>query len=144
MSGPVLSSTAGVVFSQPIGWPLLSVPDEAGRLYYPDLAASVRQRIEAILRTAPGEQLMHPEFGAGVEQLIHEPNTNQLRNRTRARIEEHLSLYEPRILLDQVVVTASDDQRELLIAIAYRLRSTGLASQISARVPLTASVPAAA
>lgn len=141
MTGPVLSSTAGVTFAQPIGWPLLAVPDEAGRLRFPDLATSVRQRIEVILRTAPGEQLMHPEFGAGIEQLIHEPNMHALRTRTQARIEDHLAAYEPRIVLDQVVVTASEDQRELLIAIAYRIRSTGVATQLSARVPIADALP---
>ena len=42
MSGPVLSSSAGVRFADPIGWPLMPVPDADGRLGYPDLATSVR------------------------------------------------------------------------------------------------------
>ena len=136
MSGPVLSSTAGVTFTQPIGWPLLPLPDEGGRLRYPDLATSVRQRIEVILRTAPGEQLMRPEFGAGLEQLVHAQNTVQLQAATQTRIIEHLVRYEPRMIVDQVLVSASDDQRDLNIAIAYRIRATGVAAQISASVPL--------
>lgn len=137
MAGPVLSSTTGVTFRQPIGWPLLPLPDDTGRLAYPDLATSIRQRIEIILRTAPGEQLMHPEFGAGLEQVVHAQNTVQLRSQTQARIEENLAIYEPRIILDQVLVSASDDQRELIVAIAYRIRATGVAAQISASVPLS-------
>jgi uncharacterized protein len=137
MSGPVLSSATGVTFAPPIGWPLMPLPDEGGRLRYPDLAASVRQRIEVILRTAPGEQLMRPQFGAGLEQLVHAQNTPQLQTATQARIIEHLSLYEPRMIVDQVLVSASDDQSELNIAIAYRIRATGVAAQISASVPVS-------
>lgn len=136
MAGPVLSSAAGVRFPQPIGWPLLTVPDADGRLHYPDLAASVRQRIEAILRTAPGEQLMRPAFGVGLERLLHEPNTLALRSGVEASIAEHLEAFEPRILLDRIVVTEGEDRVSLLITIAYRLRATGVAGQISAQVPL--------
>ena len=51
-----------------------ALPDEHGRLDWPDLAASVRQSIRIILSTRPGEQLMRPEFGAGLDRLLHAPN----------------------------------------------------------------------
>jgi uncharacterized protein len=139
MSGPVLSSTAGVRFVEPIGWPLLPLPDEGGRLRFPDLPTSIKQRIECILRTTPGEQLMHPEFGAGLERIVHAQNTTALRQQVQALIEEHLAAYEQRILVDQVLVTASDDSRELRVAIAYRIRATGMVAQLSAAVPLSAT-----
>lgn len=41
-----------------LGWPLFPLPDEHGRLDWPDLEASVRQSIRVILSTRPGEQLM--------------------------------------------------------------------------------------
>ncbi len=136
MSGPVLSSTAGVRFAEPIGWPLLPVPDADGRLGYPDLATSVRERIEAVLRTAPGEQLMRPTFGAGLETLIHQPNTLALRSGLEERIGDQLSAFEPRILIDRIVVAEGPDQNSLLVTVAYRLHATGLPGRISAQVPL--------
>lgn len=139
MSGPVLSSSAGVCFGDPIGWPLLPVPDANGRLAFPDLATSVRERIEAILRTAPGEQLMRPEFGVGLERLLHQPDTLALRNDVAARIGEHLAAFEPRILIDRIIVEEGQEPTLLTITIAYRLRATGAAGQISAQVPLGAA-----
>jgi uncharacterized protein len=136
MAGPVFSTSAGTRFAQPIGWPLFVVPDAGGRLNYPDLETSVRERIEVILRTAPGEQLMRARFGVGLEQMIHRPNTLQLRSAVEVRIGEHLAAYEPRIMVDRIVAIAGDDQRSLLITIAYRIRTTGIAGQISAQVPL--------
>ena len=136
MSGAVLSSTSGVQFAEPIGWPLMPVPDDGGRLNYPDLATSVRERIEAILRTAPGEQLMRPSFGVGLERVLHEPNTLALRGNLEERIGEHLKAFEPRILIDRIIVAEGDDSASLLVTIAYRLRATGVAGRISAQVPV--------
>jgi uncharacterized protein len=139
MAGPVISSETPAVFAQPIGWPLCPVPDAHGRLAWPDLATSVRQRIEAILRTAPGEQLMHPEFGAGLEQVLYQPNTPQLHAIVRDHIQQFLAAYEPRIILQDVAVDPTEDRSELMVTIAYRLRATGAPALLSARVPLAAS-----
>jgi hypothetical protein len=105
---------------------------------FPDLDASVRQRIECVLRTSPGEQLMRPRFGAGLELLIHQPNTTQVRSQLQQAIEQHVRVYEPRINVDRVDVAPGRDLRELNVTIAYRIRATGIASQVSARVPVGA------
>lgn len=139
MSGPVLSTSTGTRFGEPIGWPLLAVPDANGRLAFPDLAASVRQRIEVILRTAPGEQLMRPEFGVGLERLLHQPDTLTLRSEVAARIGEQLAAFEPRIIIDRILAEEGREPTLLSITIAYRLRATGAAGQISAQVPLGAA-----
>jgi phage baseplate assembly protein W len=136
MSGPILTSSRGMDVRPPICWPLLPVPDEEGRLRFPDLEASVRQRIEAVLRTSPGEQLMRPAFGAGLERLVHQPNTTEVRARTQEALVQHIGLYEPRIVLDRVEVNPGTDPRELLVTVAYRIRASGVATAISARVPV--------
>ena len=110
----------------PIGWPLLSVPDEHGQLGYPDLAESVRQTIRAILSTRPGEQLMRPDFGAGLELLLHEPNSIATRRRIRELVQSSLARWEQRILLDRVEVwEVADEPTHVRIEIAYRLARTG-------------------
>jgi phage baseplate assembly protein W len=139
MAGPVLSSSRAPAARPPLCWPLLPVPDADGRLLFPDLETSVRQRIEAVLRTSPGEQLMRPAFGGGLERLIHQPNTVEVRARTQDALVQHVSAYEPRILLDRVEVKAGEDPRELLVTIAYRIRATGAAGAVSARVPVGAA-----
>jgi phage baseplate assembly protein W len=111
---------------RPIGWPLLPLPDENGQLSYPSLEQSVRQTIEVILRTRPGEQLMRPDFGAGLDLFLHEPNDDDTRRRIRERIAESLGRFEPRIQLDRVDVDEVDGRpAHVRIEIAYRLRRTG-------------------
>jgi len=116
----------------PIGWPLLPVPDAAGQLNWPSaLDVSVRQRIRVILSVRPGELMFHPEFGAGLDALIHQPNTLQLRRDIVDRISENLQRWEPRIEVDRVdVEEVEQSPTQLRVNIAYRLRRTGRSQQI--------------
>ena len=139
MSGPILTTARGTTFRPPLCWPLLPVPDADGRLAFPDLATSIRQRIEAVLRTSPGEQLMRPQFGAGLELLIHQPNTNSVRAKAHEAITNAINTYEPRVVLDHVDVAPGSDPSQLSVTIAYRVRATGTAEQISANVPVGAA-----
>lgn len=120
----------------PRGFPLLPVPDADGCLAWPDPAQSVREMIEVILRTAPGEQLMRPRFGAGLEALLHAPNTLTTRARAHDTIVAALKAWEPRILLDRVEVEPSADGREMFVTIAYRLAMTGSPAALQARIPV--------
>ena len=139
MPGPVLTSDRGLALRPPLCWPLLPVPDDRGRLTYPDLETSVRQRIEAILRTSPGEQLMRPEFGAGLERAIHMPNNTGFRSELQRRISSHVRAYEPRVVVDRVEVSSAPDPSVLLVTIAYRIRQLGIATAISVAVPVGGS-----
>lgn len=138
MAGPILTSSQGAVFRAPICWPLMPLPDADGRIAFPDIETSIRQRIESVLRTNPGEQLMRPQFGAGLELLIHQPNTTEVRARTQENVMQHVRAFEPRIVLDRVDVEPGRNLGELLITIGYRIRATGTAATVSARVPVGA------
>lgn len=122
---------------QPIGFPLLPVPDDDGRLSYPGLEESVRQSIQIVLRTRPGEQLRHPEFGAGLETFLHEPNTLATRRRIRDRIEESLRRWEPRVVLDLVEVREVESAPAAVrVEISYRLRRTGAPQHVGLTMEL--------
>lgn len=136
MSGPILTSSRGAQIRPPLCWPLLPVPDETGRLHFPDLETSVRQRMEAVLRTGPGEQIMRPHFGAGLERAIHRPNNAGVRAELQRDIGAHIRAFEPRIALDQVDVVAGDDPSLLVVTIAYRIRQLGVATAMTVSVPV--------
>ncbi len=136
MSGPILTSSRGAQIRPPLCWPLLPLPDEDGRLHFPDLETSVRHRIEAVLRTSPGEQLMRPYFGAGLELAIHKPNNAGVRAELQRDIAAHTGAFEPRILLDRVDVEPGDDPSVLMVTIAYRIRQIGVATAMTVSVPV--------
>ncbi len=136
MIGPLLTGGKSQRPKVGVGWPLLAVPNVDGGIDWPDAATSVKQMIEIILRTTPGEQLMRPRFGAGTEALIWQPNTLTTRARAQEAILAALEDFEPRIVIDQVDVDEGADPRELAITIAYRLSLTGQPAVVSALVPV--------
>jgi Bacteriophage baseplate protein W len=124
MTGPYLPP-------EPIGWPLLPLPDEQGRLMFPTLEQSVREAIRVILSTRPGEQLMRPGFGGGLAEFLQEPNTLSTRRAIHDAVIQSLTRWELRIDVDRVdVLEIPDRADELRVEIAYRLRRTGAARQL--------------
>ena len=110
-----------------IGWPLLPTPDADGTLAYPAaLAESVRQQLQVILSTVPGEQLMRPDFGAGLTDFIGEPDTVTTRRRVYDRVTESIARWEPRVEVNRVDVDDFPGRPgSLRIEVGYRLVRTG-------------------
>jgi Bacteriophage baseplate protein W len=96
-------------YQDPIGWPFLPFPQTGGQLTYPNLERSVRDSIRIILATRPGEQLMRPRFGAGLQNFLDEGNTVALRRQIQTTILESLQNYENRITVDAVDVDPVTD-----------------------------------
>ena len=112
----------------PIGWPLLPLPDASGQLNYPTIDQSVRQMIRVLLQTRPGEQLMRPNFGAGLQNYLNEPNNLTTRRRIQDAIAGALDQWEPRILVDRLdILEVPDAPGSVRVEIAYRIRRTGTA-----------------
>lgn len=115
----------------PVNWPLLGVPDSDGQLHYPSWEESVRQSIKIILQTSPGERVMRPSYGAGLERYLHEPNTLTTRRRIRDLVSNSLERWESRILLDRVDVWEKEARPHAVrIEIVYRLRRTNQTQQM--------------
>ena len=120
-----------------IGWPLLPLPDDSGAIAYPTLEDSVRQTIRAMLSTRPGEQLMRPDFGAGIELFLHQPNDLATRRQIRDSIDNALKRWEARILVDSIEVwEVADEPMRVRVEIRYRLARTGAPAQMTLTVQL--------
>lgn len=120
-----------------LNWPLLAVPDAHGRLAWPTLEVSIAHAIRIILSTRPGEQLMRPSFGGGLDRLLHEPNTVATRRALRDLVQESLARFEKRILLDAVEVwEVPGEPAQVRVDIAYRVARTGAPAQMAVNVQL--------
>ena len=118
----------------PIGWPFLPVPEE-GAIRYPTLELSVRDSIRIILTTRPGEQLMKPFFGAGLQNFLDEGNTLAVRREIQSAILNSLQQYEKRITVDAVDVTTVDGSpTEIHVQIRYRMLRTNAPGQIGVKM----------
>jgi phage baseplate assembly protein W len=117
-------------YRDPIGWPFLPLPVD-GVLSYPTLEQSVRDAIRIILTTRPGEQLMTPFFGAGLQNFLDEGNTVAMRRQIQGTILSALQKYENRITVDAVEVNTIDGApSQIAVQIHYRELRTNTSRQL--------------
>jgi phage baseplate assembly protein W len=79
----------------------------------------VRQSIETILDTEPGERIMLPGFGCGLRRYLMAPNTVSTRAAIQQDVDAALSTWEPRIRLVEVSVTPGALPTMVWIGISY-------------------------
>lgn len=125
------------VLPEPVNWPLLGVPDTDGRLRYPSYEESVRHSIKIILQTVPGERIMRPNFGAGLEQFLHQQNTLTTRRQIKDLITSSITRWEKRVVIDRVDVWELEDRPDTVrIEIVYRLKLNNQAQQMGITMEL--------
>jgi uncharacterized protein len=106
------------------GWAYPVGPDGDGDVAMSAHEEDIRQAIRIILATSPGERVMRPEFGAGLQALTFEPLSATTAALARHHVEEALISWEPRIDSIAVDVTLDPPRGRLLIEIRYRVRTT--------------------
>lgn len=109
-----------------VGWSF-PVKPVAGRLRYARFEEDIEQAIQLILLTGRGERLMLPEFGAGMRQMVFEPNSAMTRARIAEAVRKALTDWEPRIDVERADVTEGDAPNEVLIHVDYVVRATNTA-----------------
>ena len=83
----------------------------------------IRDLIEQVLLTSPGERVNRPTFGSGLLQLVFAPNSDALRAATQLSVQGSLQQW----LGDLIVVEAVDVQNQesaLQITVSYIIRRT--------------------
>jgi len=85
----------------------------------------IHQSLQILLATGLGERVMQETYGCDLSSEVFEEIDRGMINRLRALVEDAILYHEPRIVLDRVDVSASDDVHGLLlIGIDYTVRST--------------------
>ena len=98
---------------------------EGGRFAVAAYEEDVRQAIRIILGTSPGERVMRPEFGAGLDRFVFEPISPTTLTRVEAIVRDALIAWEPRIDVEDVRVTPQGQPTNILsIVLDYLVRAT--------------------
>ncbi|SEK59747.1 hypothetical protein SAMN04515665_103138 [Blastococcus sp. DSM 46786] len=112
-----------------------SSPRHEGIAETDDLERHVRDKILAILFTRPGERVMRPRFGAGVDAQVFDGMSPLVLPALEYRIREGLArVLADDVLLADVVVTAAEGEGTLLVTVDYALR----ADRVPRRLEVTA------
>lgn len=97
--------------------------DSTGHTAQTDLPRHIRDMIEQILLTSPGERVNRPTFGSGTAQLVFAPNSDVLATAQQQAIQAGLQQWLPDLIrVQSVTVTAND--ATLLITVVYTIIQT--------------------
>jgi len=118
--------------SGPLSFPLRV--DGTGRTASADDDRHVRDLIELVLLTEPGERVMRPDFGCGLRALVFAPLDDVLAAATQSLVHAQLRRWLDDVVSIDAVLAESDNNGTLTVTIAYHRR--GGPSQLH-RVPVT-------
>ncbi|RKH54935.1 hypothetical protein D7W81_37340 [Corallococcus aberystwythensis] len=88
----------------------------------------VRDLIEQVLFTTPGERLNRPDFGSGLLQLVFAPAGEELLASTRLLLQSNLQRWLGELISVEGLEVSSEDAR-LAITLRYVVLSTGQRQQ---------------
>jgi phage baseplate assembly protein W len=112
-----------------VAFPL--VPDAGGTLRYVDGDGNVAQSLRLLLMTAAGERVMRPTFGTEAPRLVFAPGSEANRRLLETRTREAVRDFEPRVRLEDVVVTEHPVEPERVdIEVTYTVRRTNTRDSI--------------
>lgn len=95
--------------------------DERGRIAEASDEEHIRDMIEQILFTSPGERVNRPTFGSGVMQLVFAPNSDALAAATQLSVQGALQQWLGDLIQVEDVKVSSEDSK-LLVLIQYVIR----------------------
>ncbi|HEB78742.1 MAG TPA: hypothetical protein ENI90_09480 [Methylothermaceae bacterium] len=81
-------------------------------------ADHIRQMIEQVLFTNPGERVNRPDFGSGVRQLVFAPNSPELAATTESLVQAALQKWLGEAIRVEAVQVESEDAK-LRISVHY-------------------------
>jgi len=126
---------AGKIFGRGISFPPRIGAD--GRIAWSAGEDNVREAIRVILLTEQRERVRLPEFGGSLGSYLFEPNTVMTRRSIQDRITKALAQWEPRIVVESIVIDPDPDDSQAAVAtITYKLVATQARERVSLNVTL--------
>jgi uncharacterized protein len=107
------------------GWRFPIKVNARGGLSWSEGLDRIQDAIWLIIKTGLGERVMRPQFGAGVDDYVFQPNSPAIREELAAAIKGALLQWEPRIDLEAVRVDpVPGEPSQVLASIEYTIRAT--------------------
>lgn len=98
--------------------------DARGRVAGATDPQHVRQMVEQLLFTSPGERVNRPDFGCGLQELVFAPENDALAAATQFLVMGALQRWLGDVL-EPVEVRVDADDTSLLVTLRYTLLASG-------------------
>ena len=96
-------------------------PDDRGRTAQTTEEEHIRDLIEQVLFTSPGERVNRPDFGSGLMQLVFAPNSDELATATQFMVQGALQQWLADLIQVEAVEVESEDAT-LTVTVQYVVR----------------------
>ncbi len=109
--------------------------DLRGRTASAEADDHIRQMIEQVLFTSPGERVNRPTFGTGLLQLVFAPNSDELATATQFLVQGALQQWLGDVIQVEAIQVDRDDS-SLVVTVQYvvRLDQRRVVAQFSRQV----------
>jgi len=97
--------------------------DSTGRTASSDTERHIRDLIEQVLFTIPGERVNRPDFGCGLMQLIFAANSNELASATQFLVQGQIQQWLGELIQVEAVKVECENS-VLNVIIQYQIRRT--------------------
>jgi uncharacterized protein len=109
--------------------------DEQGRTARTDPERHIRDLVEQLLFTQPGERVMRPTFGSGLTQLVFQPNSDELSTAVQFLVQGNLQQFLGEIItVEAVDVTSTESTIEVHVQYVLRRTQERRTAEFSRRV----------
>ena len=106
-----------------------------GRTATASADAHVRDLIEQLIFTMPGERVMRPTLGSGLGQLVFQPSSNDLATAVELLVQGNLQQFLGElIVVEAVQVTSSESTLEVVVQYVVRRSQQRQVEQFSRQV----------
>jgi len=103
-------------------------------------ADHVRDLIEQVLLTSPGERVNRPDFGCGLLRLVFDPGGPEVAAALAFTVQAALQRWLADVIVPELVQVAADDGA-LRVDVHYALRRTGERRKEAFSAPLPGGAP---
>lgn len=102
------------------GWAFPLRTDATGSIALVSREREIEESIRVILGTAPGERPMRPEFGCAIHDFVFAAADAETAGRLAYEVRTALTRWEPRIEMQDVIVSIDvDDRHVMYIEVQY-------------------------
>lgn len=109
--------------------------DNHGRTAQTDRSGHIRDLIEQVLFTSPGERVNRPDFGCGILQLVFAPNSDELATATQTLVQGNLQQWLGDLIqVEKVQVRSHESEIEIVVQYIVRRDQQRQVAQFTRKV----------
>jgi len=107
---------------------------ESGELEYEHIGeyrSLIKQNFKNLILTIPGERMMDPDFGVGIQKFLFEQSIGEATSGINSRVGLQLGQYMPFVKLNNLLVEEGEEEATLRVRIFYSVPTLAISEYIN-------------